>query len=369
MKSIVIYYSMTGGTRKIAHAIHRGMGQAADQADIVAIRGANGVPGMRMGHLSEYDLIGIGSPVWRGTITPNVLDFINTMPSRELQFIYDNCFARELAPEEKQHCFFFMTHGKWPGATTERAWKAMEARGLTVIGCGDWYGNSTMTYSQQPWQTYGHPDEISLREAEEFGREMVERSRRISQGETGLIPKLPEGQEYLELYGKGFDPVKYAQWIKHHYGVTIDKEKCTLCGLCEENCPTGAIDLKAENPILPTCMWCTNCEMVCPVGAVDINMEALKKDRGETPEEIQEKAQDLQQRFVEGQAKLRPEKRIRMHVNPDDLWKEGYIYDITGHPRVKIPKEGWPSTGKRRIIRDKQANQPVAGWPWWKKIV
>ena len=45
MKSLVIYYSMTGGTRKIAHAIHQGMGQVTDQCDIVAIKGANGVPG------------------------------------------------------------------------------------------------------------------------------------------------------------------------------------------------------------------------------------------------------------------------------------------------------------------------------------
>jgi len=341
MKGIVIYYSMSGSTGKIAQAIHKGMGQVADQCDIVTIKGANGVPGMRIGHLLEYDLIGIGSPVWRSTITPNVLNFINTMPSRELQFIYNNNYERKFAPEEKQHCFFFIVHGKWPGAAIERAWKVLDTRGLTVIGWDDWYGSAFMTYAQKPWQTDGHPDDIDLREAEEFGRQMVNRSQKISQGETNLIPKLPTGEEYLELYGKGYDPASYAQFIKHHYGVTIDLVKCTRCGLCEEHCPTGAIDLDVDSPILPTCMWCTTCEMVCPEGAVDINMKDLKKDRGETKEEMHQTAQILQELFMEGQNKLRPEKRMRWLVNPDDLFKEGYVSDITEHPRVIIPEQGW----------------------------
>ena len=63
MKAIVIYYSVSGNTRKVAQAIQKGMGELADQSDIVAIKGMQGVPGMRMGHLLEYDLIGVGSPV------------------------------------------------------------------------------------------------------------------------------------------------------------------------------------------------------------------------------------------------------------------------------------------------------------------
>jgi ferredoxin/flavodoxin len=347
MKSIAIYYSMSGNTRKIAQAIRQGMGQVADQCHIVAIQGANGVPGMRPGHLAEYDLIGIGSPVWRGTITPNILNFINTMPSRELQFVYNNCYGRKFSPEEKQHCFFFLSHGKWPGAAVADFWKALETRGLTVIGWNDWYGDSVMSYAQKPWQTYGHPDDIDLKEAESFGRQMVVRSRKIAGGETNLIPELPTGEAYLALYGRSYDPNKYVAWIKHHYGlVTINKEKCTRCGLCELHCPMGAIDLEAESPVLPTCMWCTTCDMVCPADAIDINMAAVRKDRGATREEIHEKAQILQKLFEEGQRKLRPEKRMRWLVNPDDLWREGYIHDIVKSPRVVIPTQGWQQREK-----------------------
>ena len=346
MKSIIIYYSMSGNTRKIANAIRKGIMEVADQCDIVAIQGASGVPGMRMGHLLEYDLVGIGSPIWRSAMTPNVMDFINIIPTQEMQYWYSNNFDKEFTPEEKQHCFFFITHGKSPGQAVEKAWKAMNARGLLTIGWNDWYGNPYMTYAQKPWQTVGHPDDIELKEAEEFGRQMVERSRRISQGETNLIPKLPTGEEYLELYGPSFEPDKYAKGILHYYGVKIDKEICTQCGICEEHCPVGAIDLDSDNPILPACIWCTVCEMVCPEGAVDVNMAAVKKDRGETKEEIYAKGQELQKYFEERQKKLRPEKRMRYHIDPKDLFTEGYISDETEHPRLVIPTQGWSERNK-----------------------
>jgi ferredoxin/flavodoxin len=351
VKAIVIYFSVSGNTREIAHAIHKGMQGLADRCDIVAIKGANGVPGMKMGHLLEYDLVGVGAPVWRGTMAPNMMNFINIIPTQEMQFLFSNSYEKKFTPQEKQHCFFFITHGKSPARAVERAWKAMDARGLTVIGWNDWYGDAFMTYAEEPWQTEGHPDDIALKEAEEFGRQMMERSRRISQGETGLIPQLPAGNEYLELYGPSFDYKTFPSWIKHYYGVTIDREKCTRCRTCEENCPVGAIDIDAENPILPTCIWCVACEMVCPVGAIDVNMAELKKDRGENMEEMYQKGQDLHKIFVERQKKLRPEKRLRYHMDPKDLFTKGYISDITGHPRVVIPTEGWPETLKPRRKR------------------
>ncbi|MBP1707868.1 MAG: Flavodoxin [Chloroflexi bacterium] len=346
MKAIVIYYSVSGSTRKIAQAIHKGMQGLVDQCDIVALRGAGGVPGMKIGRLLEYDLVGLGAPIWRSTMTPNMMDFINIVPTRERQFLYNNNFEKAFSPAEDQHYFFFITHGKSPGPAVERAWKAMKARGLTVIGWNDWYGNAQMAYAEIPWQTEGHPDDIALQEAEEFGRQMVERSRRISRGEVGLIPELPTGKEYLELYGPSFNPDTYAKWIKHHYGIKIDQGKCTRCGICEENCPMGAIDLDAAEPILPNCMYCTTCELVCPVGAVDINLAGVKQDRGSTPEEIYAKGQELHKIFEERQKGFRPDKRCRLHVNPKDLFTKGYVGDLPEHPRVVIPVQAWKETKK-----------------------
>lgn len=351
MKAAVIYYSVSGNTRNIAQAIHKGMSELAEQCDIFALKGAQGIPGMHMGHLLEYDLIGIGSPCWRGLLTPNVVAFINGMLTREMQMLYARDDYRELSPEEKQHCFFFVTHGKGSMGSMKQAWDGLNSRGLTIIGWNDWYGNAAMSYAASPWWTEGHPDEIELREAEEFGRQMAERSRQIAKGETSLIPKLPTGKEYEELYGHTLpasffsDPNSPAVTgrfkVRHFYGVKIIKDKCTECGICADNCPMGAIDLEAENPVLPSCIWCTTCEQVCPVGAIDLNMEALKKDRGETHEELMDHAQEMQERFEKDQSELKPEQRMRYHVDPKEIWMKGYIADMPNHPRVVIPDQGW----------------------------
>ena len=40
MKSVLIYYTMTGNTKKIAQAIHRGMSEPGEQCDIVRLQEA-----------------------------------------------------------------------------------------------------------------------------------------------------------------------------------------------------------------------------------------------------------------------------------------------------------------------------------------
>lgn len=53
----------------------------------------------------------------------------------------------------------------------------------------------------------------------------------------------------------------------------IDDETCVVCFLCEDNCPTGAIQLNNDNvpEIVPDkCIRCNTCSTVCPVGALKL---------------------------------------------------------------------------------------------------
>ena len=58
MKSIVIYFSQSGNTMKVARAIHKGMSQLLEQCDIAELKKVNPQD------LSKYDLIGLGSPIF-----------------------------------------------------------------------------------------------------------------------------------------------------------------------------------------------------------------------------------------------------------------------------------------------------------------
>ena len=168
MKSIVIYFSQTGNTEKIARSIQTGIRQVTGQCDLQEIRDANPL------RLKDYDLIGFGAPVI-GRVPeerPSVRasSAVRGRQAR-LQLLYARHHARDLLAQ----------------LSTRRS----SDRGLTVIGSADWYGDCYLLHMPQPYPTAGHPDAIDLEEAEAFGGEMAVRSMRIRAGETDLIPPAP----------------------------------------------------------------------------------------------------------------------------------------------------------------------------------
>ena len=118
MKCIIIYFSQTGNTEQIAKSIQAGVKQTAGHCDIVRIKEAN------PRRLYEYDLIGIGSPIFHWVAPANVISFVNNM-----RFVGG------------KHAFAFCTH-----ATTwyfdESIVPRLKNRGMIAIGTRDWYGMS-----------------------------------------------------------------------------------------------------------------------------------------------------------------------------------------------------------------------------------
>ena len=184
MKSLVVYYSQTGNTKKVARVIHKNMSQLVEQCDIAPVKEVDPKD------LDKYDLVGLGSPVWMGAETPNVRRFIESLPN-----------------QKGRHVFSFNTHGIMPEQYFPNVVRRLKGKGFTVIGMRDWYGDGRFQLAPSPYYTDGHPDEIDLKEAEDFGGEMVEISKRISAGETNLIPPVPEHvltpQLVDRLRGKG----------------------------------------------------------------------------------------------------------------------------------------------------------------------
>ncbi len=261
MKSIVIYYSQTGNTKKMAQAIHKGMSEVEGQVDIAKLQDVDPTK-----DLGGYDLIGLGSPVQCIKELPNVTEFIETMRS-----------------VEGKHGFAFSTHGALPGRYMARVVPAMEQRGLTIIGWNDWFCSVMFPLTPKPYFTDGHPDEIDLKEAEDFGRQMVNSSRRIYQGETNLIRPLPKGKEYDDWYEvvPGPTPGEFAPFLRVQDSMEfkVNKEKCGYpkCMVCIDNCPAHAIDFTVDPPKFTlSCARCWHCEQTCPRGAIELDWLPLQ---------------------------------------------------------------------------------------------
>jgi len=278
LKVLIIYFSQTGSTEKIAKKIQNGIIKSGNDCYLEKIKKVN------LESLADYDLIGIGTPTFFYREPFNVKLFIN-----------------KLGNLNGKRCFIFATHGSIIGNTFYYMDKHLREKGMQVIGTFDSYGDSGMKIYPQPMHTNGHPDEIEIREAEEFGETICEISKKIQNGDTSLIPK--------------FVLISDTWWNKQSEQLTpeflrkvspkfiINEDVCTKCLTCEDVCPVDAIDIEATPPAIQKegCISCYYCEQSCPEGAIETDWTRFAKvSRGNLPRYIEELEK------AEKQGKFRP---------------------------------------------------------------
>lgn len=260
MKVLILYYSQTGNTKKIAMAIKEGMEMEGAKVEIMKIKDA------KAEDLDKYELVGIGSPVWDGAEPPNVRRFIEELPK-----------------QKDKKAFLFCTHGVMPEHYFPFVARRLKNKGFLVIGMRDWFGSVYLQITPSPYYTDGHPDEIDLAEAREFGKEMIEKSERIKKGELDLVSPLPP---YI-LTPQLLVLSEFFRWGHNAHGrLTYNPDLCKYpnCRLCIDHCIMEYIDFSKSERRFGSggtyCdMWlgCTFCELICPTGAISCDWEAFLK--------------------------------------------------------------------------------------------
>jgi flavodoxin len=150
MKSLVVYYSESGNTQKLAQAVAAGMGTQAVKIEDVEAQ-----------TLSDYDLICIGTPVQRGAPAGKVLDFISQMPDMQ----------------GKKAAVFCTMHMIGDKKVIQILKKTLEARGMVFLGGISALGWSRLVANFGPRIfNRGRPGKDELARAEEFGRTLLDRT-------------------------------------------------------------------------------------------------------------------------------------------------------------------------------------------------
>lgn len=252
MKTLIICFSQTGNTHKIAECIYQGITAAGSQCEMKTLNETTPES------LSQYDLIGLGAPVFWYKEPLNVQDFIQTLPE-----------------QNSRHWFVFCTHANVIGNFFPSITEKLSKKGAKVIGFHNSYADLTVPFYPYPSYTTGHPDEIDFQEAKAFGENIVERSAQIQKtGDDGLIPEPGpvSSQEWIEE-SKTMTREKISRIIPEF---SINTETCIRCRLCEENCPVDGIDIDAQPPrIQDPCIYCWRCVSICPTLSVEADWEPL----------------------------------------------------------------------------------------------
>lgn len=244
MKTLIITFSQTGYTRKAAEYIRDGIVSVTGQCDLADL--ADVEPNAFAG----YDLVGLGCPVFYYQEPFHVRDFVDGLPE-----------------QKGKHWFVFCSHGSAMGITLRSLSERLKRRGALVVGYFDIYADACAPFIPYPTLTTGHPDAEDYETARVFGREVAERNQRIREGDKGLIPEpKPVNEEWVQNASM-FTPEVMKLVIP---SLSINMDRCTLCGECEENCPVKGIDAQADPPrIQDPCIYCLRCVMVCPTLAIE----------------------------------------------------------------------------------------------------
>jgi len=306
-KAIVIYFSQSGNTKKIAEAIHKGIESALGNCELSRLKDISAR------ELIPYDIIGLGYPAWSSKEPPNVRTFISQMVSLE-----------------GKHVFAFSTHGALPSGLVSSIAPLVRQKGMKMVGFRDWYGGVTMPHIPKPYMTDGHPDEIDLKEAEGFGTQISELSQRIYRGESHLLPVFTEKSDH-KLHGQHVKmPADLAEARRlTKLSMKINQEKCTRCNLCVDNCPVNAIDFTVSPPIFKTdlCVPCWYCEQICPTGAIEVDYELYARFHDKY--NVIELNATLETAEAEG--------RFRRLVSFQDIKLDAHWYKQSKHPRLLVP--------------------------------
>ncbi|MFW9989421.1 MAG: EFR1 family ferrodoxin [Candidatus Odinarchaeota archaeon] len=253
MNVLIIYFSQTKNTEKIAYKIQKGILKSGNQCNIVKIKDVD------VEILKNFDMIGLGTPTFFYREPRNV-----------------EIFNKKLPKLVDKHCFLFCTHGSIIGNTFFRMAKALKNKSFIIIGTFDTYASSSIQFYPTPMHTEGHPDKIEFKQAYNFGKEICSVSERIREGEVNLIPE--------------FKYISDTWWARESERLTLDVlrkispefkiniEKCTKCLICQESCPADAIDVEKKPPEIQKegCIFCWGCEKVCPVGAIETNWDLMR---------------------------------------------------------------------------------------------
>lgn len=243
-RTLIVYFSQAGSTRKVAHAIADGLRRQGHQVDLHHLLDGSPPP------LDGYDALGVGFPVyfWRPPFP--IGDYLDALP--RLSGLPYFVFAQSAGLE---------------GDAAAIARRILAGKGGREVGVFRAMGpdHNLGVLRRGRLLAADHPTTAELAAANTFG---IDVARRVA------------GAEYTKPSAERpptplFRVVRFAmnRWFTKHLfsrGFSVRADLCTSCGTCTDVCPTANITPDEHGrPVWGRdCLVCGFCDLRCPVEAV-----------------------------------------------------------------------------------------------------
>lgn len=242
MKILIIYFSGTGNTEKVAKQYKAAFEQQSAQVDLVSLP-----LGEEKIDFNGYDLIGFGYPIHAFNPPSNVLRFAKSIKK---------C-------QEKKRAFIFKTSGepvRMSDVSSLKLIRLLKKRNIRVFN---------------EYQ-YVMPYNIIFRHTDEMAYRMWSTAQQVIPIDCKeILSGTPRKAKKMFLGGFLAWVLRIEHWggrlIGRHYRVT---DACIECRKCEKNCPTQNIRISDSGKFKfgKECLICMRCSFFCPTNAIQISL-------------------------------------------------------------------------------------------------
>lgn len=252
-KCLIVYFSQSGTTHKVALEIAEGLKSGGYQVDLCNMR--DQIPPSVEG----YDLLGIGSPSYYFQPPFCVSEYVQRLPALN-----------------GKPAFVFVTYGSFFVITGNVIRQGLIKAGAKEIGYFKCKGADLMaSYLRRGYLVSpNNPTTEEFTQARDFGE------KTIPQNLKGNYNPTPFESSPSLIFT--IETIFVTRWFtKNIYSrtFTVNRDKCTSCKtcwdegktqICVNTCPTRNIAKKDDKKLVfgRACLLCFNCIMKCPVDAV-----------------------------------------------------------------------------------------------------
>lgn len=255
--AILYFFSGTGNTWWVGKTLAEELKSLGVNTRLWSIE--KGPPNVE--DIVNSDYVGFGYPVYGSDCPPNMIEYLENLPDMD-----------------EKNCFIFTSMLAFSGDGALTTKKTLEEKGYKLDHAVNFlmFNNIKLPYPVMA-DLPTHTESQAVLRREKTRNKIQIMARRIVDGERWI-----EGRGILGRIG-GLSqriPMSYLGWTRWSKNFLLDKDACTGCQQCVDNCPSQNISYNnGEIEWHDRCICCIRCYNLCPTDAILYKEASRDRDK------------------------------------------------------------------------------------------